>query len=150
MSKGADMNKKIIYHSLLAAGLFLTCLFASGSVFAAEYTLNGDYNINGGLSVRGDLYADHNVITFNHDGYSGADPTMSFRRGVSLFKEMGDMYIISDDYIHLGYTKSIMDQEGILIQNSAEITGKSRSAHGRLEAGTVQVNTLLTFAEGTT
>src|SRR4030067_3603040 len=97
------MFNKLKLFDLMILGLaFCFALGIASQALAAEHTLFGDYEIIGGLAVKGDLYADHNVINFNPAGYLGVDPILSFQRGDSLIKEMGDLYIVSDDYVHIG------------------------------------------------
>jgi len=128
--------------------MFLSLMFFGNHVLAAEQTINGNLIVNGGVAVRGDFYADHNLIKFNPAGYPGIDPTITFLRGDSQIKEMGDLYVISDDYIHLAHSWN--DYGRVLIQNISEIQHQSRTGHGNLEAGNIYVNDLLTFSEGAT
>jgi len=126
--------KKIKFISIFAVSLlFLSIMFLGSRAFAATHTLDGDYIINGGLAVRGDIYADHNVINFNPVGYTGVDPTLSYMRGDSQIKEMGDLYVISDDYLHIG--PSVDSNGKVLIQTPTEIAAKARTAGGTLWAG---------------
>ena len=132
------MIKKCIVFFVL---LFLS-FFVFGNAFAYENTISGDTIIRGGLGVQGDLYADRNIIKFNPSGWSGVDPTITFMRNDSQIKEMGSLYILSKDYIHIGPSQN--SSGAVLIQTPSEIAAKSSVlASGNLMAGTVTSSVLV-------
>lgn len=88
-------------HIVLAVVFMLTIVWGN-IAHAATYTIDADTYINGGLAVKGDFYADHNNVFFNAGYNTRVNPTIDFMLGQSKIKEMGDLYIISDDYVHIG------------------------------------------------
>ena len=136
--QGGRMNKtlRLLATTILGVAFFLV-LGWSGQALAASQTIDGD------LHVKGNLYIDSNWAKFGGDSVfrqTGVDPTLDFMRGDSQLKEMGDLYLFTDDYTHLG--PSQFDIGKVLIQNVSEMQGKLRTAHGTLAAGNVEVDTI--------
>lgn len=109
------------------------------------YVKAADQTIEGSLTVNGDSIIGRNWLKFNPDWNSWIDPTIDFRRGDSLIKEMGDLYLFSDDYIHLG--PSQVTSGKVLIQTPNEIQSKARTASGTLAAGKIETADLTTTGD---
>jgi hypothetical protein len=124
----------IFFLSLVFAFFLNVGVSQAGPSHGIQQTLNAD------LIVNGTIVPNHNLIQFAGSAYTHAHPTLSFNVGDSQLKEMGDLYIMSDDFIHLGPTH--FDIGKVLIQNVQEINSLSRRASGTLAAGRIEVDTI--------
>ena len=133
------MSKTCKLLGLTTLGVAFILLFGTfNHAKAAEYTISSNTRISGDLNLDGVLYVNHNWVKFNPIGWPNIDPTIDFMRGDSQIKEMGDLYLFSDDYLHLGPSK--FDSGKVLIQNVTEMQAKGRTASGTLAAGTLETH----------
>jgi hypothetical protein len=98
-----------------------------GTASAADTTIDGKLTLTGDIVADGtSVFINKNHLEFGGSNYMGVDPTIDLHRGDSQLKDMGDLYIMSDDYIHLGPTT--FDIGKVLIQTKEEINTASRVA----------------------